>query len=576
MGRQLRPYQREACDAVHAEWASGIARTAIVLPTGAGKTDCIAHLAVTEAAAGGRVLILAHRSELLDQIGERCLMHAPDIPVGRVQADRNQHRRRIVVATVQTLAGARRRSRMLPPTLVIVDEAHHVASPSYVAVLRWAGCFDGTARMFGVTATPSRSDKRGLGDVIETIAFARDIAWGIEQGWLVRPRGRVVVGEHLDLNKAKVSRGDYQDGELGELVSQDVDQIVKAWLEHADDRPTVAFCPTVASAQAMAAEFRAQGVPTGEVYGGTTPAERARVFGGITDGSLRVLVNVMVATEGLDLPVLSCALMARPTKVPSLYQQMVGRVLRPYDGKVDALVLDVVGASHTQRLQTLIDLSPSAEVNTDELDLIPCERCGGYVTRKPAAIAAAEAQGMEACSCPCDGCGFLVAECACAAGRDPDGGRRRLLGPAKYAEVDLLGLAESKLRWLATRKGVPFSIVGDRIVVLWPDSGNTGQGPDGTYSVGHIDARGRDGRWVDGDVPHPLDEAKELATTWALTYRPDVLDEQGAPWRTARRKATDKQVLRAQRMGIVDAQRYTVGGISDAMDVVAASRVIDR
>src|SRR5258706_4139891 len=272
MTRRLRPYQVEAVAAIEGAWSDGMLRPAIVLPTGTGKTDVIARIATDAAGAGRRVLALAHRSELLDQITQRCQMHAPRIPVGRVQAERNQVRRPIIVAMAPTPANEKRRAQLPRPSLVICDEAHHAASPSQVAILSWAGSFDRTPTM-GVTATMTRGDRRGLGDVWQDVVYQRSIKWAIDSGWLVEPRGRAVVTDHMDLAQAKVSRGDYQDGELGEMVAQDVDQIVKAWREHASDRITVAFTPNVDSARVLADEFRAAGVPVEEVYGHTPHAE---------------------------------------------------------------------------------------------------------------------------------------------------------------------------------------------------------------------------------------------------------------------------------------------------------------
>lgn len=546
MTRVLRPYQLEAVTAVRDEW-SKVTRTAVVLPTGCGKTDVIADLAVTEARAGGRTLVLAHRGELLDQITERCGMHAPDIAVGRVQAGRNQTRRPITVAMAPTLASAKRRAQLPLPTLVVVDECHHAASPSFIDTLTWAGCFEGTPTV-GVTATLVRGDRRGLGDVWESVAYSRDIAWAIGEGWLVAPRGRVVVGEHVKLNEAKVSRGDYQDGELGDMVSQDVDQIVKAWLEHASDRITVAFTPNVSSAQTLAEEFRAQGVAVGEVYGTTPPTERAATYAALAAGELRVLVSVMVTTEGWDCPPVSCILMARPTRLPGLYQQIVGRGLRPSPGKSDCLVLDVVGASRSQRLVTLIDLHPTAEINRDELDVLPCEDCGGFM---PAAVKARP--WLEACTCE-----------VAPAERDPDGGRTRLRGPATYADVDLLGLTGSGLNWLETRAGVPFVKAGDRYGVLWAEGGDL-------WSAGHCHARRTVGVWIIEHVD--LEAARAAIEVWAGELEADLRDQ---PWRVARKRATPGQVKLATRLGIAAAESYTSGAISNEIDIVLASRRLDR
>jgi superfamily II DNA or RNA helicase len=542
--RVLRDYQREAVEAIEGAWSDGMLRPAIVLPTGCGKTDVIAKIATDAAGAGRRVLALAHRSELLDQITQRCGMHAPGIPVGRVQAARNQTQRPITVAMSQTLAGEKRRARMPRPDIVIIDEAHHAASPSQMAILQWAGSFDHT-RTMGVTATMTRGDRRGLGDVWQDVVYRRSIKWAIDAGWLVEPRGRAVVTDHMNLETAKVSKGDYQDGELGEMVAQDVDQIVKAWIEHASDRLTVAFTPNVASAQTLADEFRAAGVAVGEVYGTTSHAERAKTYGAIAAGEIRVLVTVMVCTEGWDSPNVSCILMARPTRLPGLYQQIVGRGLRPSPRKSDCLVLDVVGASRRQKLVTLVDLHETATYDTSELDALPCEDCG-----------------MAPCECPPE-----------ETGPRPDT-RPRLIGPAEYEDVDFF--ATSDLNWLFTHGGVRFLPVGDRMVLLWPHGG------DGLYQAGHCTLRGRDnGRYVGRDGkwdpagPLPLNEARQRAEEWALAVDPSIASRSSS-WRRRGAPPTDKQIEFARNLGIEAPETMNKARLSDEMSIALATKVIDR
>ena len=361
----LRDYQATDAQAVRDAWAAGITRPALVAATGLGKSSVIAALATEEARAGGRVLLLAHRGELLDQLRDRCRAYAPGIRVGRVQADDREYGASIVVATVQTAARPARRARMRRPTLVIVDEAHHAAARTYYSIMEWAGCYaaDDPTRALGVTATMSRADRpvsggraRGLGDVWQTVVAERGIAWGITHGpdptdphitlpvgpepgqapsgWLVPLRGRVVIADHLDLDRAKISRAtrDYADADLGEMITQDAPEVVKAWWCHArlpdgSHRVTGAFTPTVAAATALCEAFLAAGIAA-EIVTGTTPvavrgsvARRSGIYGRIADGRTQVLVSVGVLTEGWDAPPVSCILMARPTRLDHLYQQ---------------------------------------------------------------------------------------------------------------------------------------------------------------------------------------------------------------------------------------------------------------
>lgn len=530
MTRSLRQWQREAINAVRAEWDSGVTRTAVVAATGLGKSLVIGRLAVDEAHAGGRALLLAHRKELLTQLTATCRELDPAVPVGRVQAERNETRRPITVASVATLRSEKRQAGMPRPSLIVIDECHRAVSPSHLKILAWAGAFDST-RTLGVTATMVRGDHKGLGDVFESVALKRDIKFGISKGLLVPPRGKVVVTEKLDLTAAKISRGDYQDGELGEMVSQSADEIAKAWIEHAENRITVAFAPTVDSARELRDAFLALGVPAEAVTGQTREREAAyeRLAAGIT----RVLVNVFVLVEGWDCPPVSCVLMARPTRLPAVYVQALGRGLRPHQGKTDCLVLDVVGVSRHQRLVTLVDLHETAEYDTAALDELPCEDCGS-------------------------------SPCTCEPDPEPEQGelwRPQVLG---YEDVDDL-FAESRLSWLFTRGGIRFLPARDRFAVLWPDASGD------TYSVGHCATRYTGGQWLAEHLP--LQAAFDVAETWAVDYDSSLVSRD-ARWRK-RRNHSEKQLEYARRLGVRAPEKLTVGQVSDEISIALASRQLD-
>lgn len=547
MTRTLRPWQREAVDAVRAEWDSGVIRTAVVAATGLGKSSVFGRLAVDEVHAGGHPLLIAHREELLGQLSATCREFDPAVPVGIVQGGRNQTRRPITVASVATLRSAARQAKLRRPTLILVDECHRAVSPSHMSILRWGGAFDGT-RTLGMTATFVRGDRKGLGDVFQSVALNRDIKFGIDEGLLVRPRGKVVVADHLDLNEAKVSRGDYQDADLGEMVSQDADQIAKAWIEHAENRITVAFVPTVDSAHELRDAFLALGVPAEAVTGSTPTTEREAMYARLRAGSTRVLVNVFVLVEGWDAPEVSCVLMARPTRLPAVYVQAVGRGLRLHSSKSDALILDVVGVSRRQKLVTLVDLSPTAEVDTSALDALPCEDCGA-----------------APCVCPPSELGVE---------RDPDGGRRRLIGPADYEDIGDM-FSTSRLNWLFTRGGTRFLPVGDRLALLWADE------ETGMYLAGHCTVRGydqgryvgRDGHW-DPAGALPLDEARQRAEEWALAVDPS-LASRSSSWRTRGGRPSEAQVGYAQRLGVRDPESMSKARLSDEISIALASGVLD-
>lgn len=571
MARELRPYQSEASEAVDEEWAEGNTRTAIVLPTGCGKTDVIADKATRNATEGRYPLILAHRDELLNQIQERCGMHAPGLRSGRIQAKVDQRGYPITVAMTPTLARPARRERlarayesMRPdrigrPGIVIMDECHHATSPSVMDILEWAGCFDPVdpTPTMGVTATLIRGDKRSLGDVWQSVAFSRDIAWAIGEGWLVPVRGKVVIADHVDLHKAKIRKGDYTERELGAMVAQDVDQIVKAWEEHAatpegGHRTTVAFVPSVEACHAMAEAFTLHGYRAGVVLGDTPASERAVIYRDLEAGRLDVMVNVMVATEGWDCPPVSCVLMARPTRLPGLYTQIVGRGLRPSPstGKTDCLVLDVVGASRGQKLTTLIDLAPTAEIDSSALDDLPCEDCGGYSLASLRRLGLTEGVDAKRCTCGLGG---------------PAIQPPKLIGPASYEDYDLLATDDPRAVWLRTSRGVPFVVPGnDRIGVLWPEGGDLSSAT--TWTAGHIALTGPMDAVTLGEGL-PLSEAHEVTEAWALA---------ASPWSAQRNRGTHRQPTpgqcrKARGLGIVAPETYSQAALSEKIDILLAN-----
>jgi len=518
-------------------------------------TDVIGAVAVHEARQGRSVLNLAHRSVLLDQITERVRQHDPSIPHGRIDGDGHRDGYPIVEAMTSTLGskrgearrnrtGLRRRDGRPAFDTVIYDECHHAAAPGNRMILDWLKCFeDDGARLLGVTATLTRADKYGLGRTFVDVPFRRDIGWAIDSGWLVEPYGKVVVASHVDLDNAKVSRasGDYDNDELGDMVSQDVSQIVDAWLAEAVDaqhpagRLTAAFTPNVESANQLAAEFAGRGIPTGVITGKTSDRERQVIYRQLSTGVIRVLVGVMVMTEGWDCPEVECVLMARPTKLAGLYTQIVGRGLRPapWVGKLDCLVLDVVGASRGQQLCALVHLVPGARYDDSPLELAPCNVCH---------------QVGRACLCPSEGAG------------QPRKPPPKLVGPAMYERLDLV-LRESTTRWLATDDGLPFLPAGDRYVVLW-------ERPDGLYRVGHVgpQLRKNDGQRIVNGVT--FDQAVAAGERWARTNAGelgDFITGRDNAWR--KKPPSPRLIGKARGVGIREPERYRAGELSDRIAV---------
>jgi superfamily II DNA or RNA helicase len=573
--RRLRSYQAAALAATCERHESGDLALAGVAATGLGKSTILMQRVVTalRARPDGRAIVFAHRTELCDQLTETIAELAPDLRVGRVQGQRNRLDLPVTVAMTNTVGMRRKGSEELhrlnawlaagpAPVMVGYDEFHHAGAPSNRRILADLGCAgpEATVPMLGVTATLTRADRYGLGDLVhQKPAFSYDTMYGIGQGYLVKPHGKVVVADHLDLKRAKITAGDYQDGQLGEMVAQDAEQIVQAWLDHGQNRVTAGFFPTVESAQTLLDAFLARGVAaelvTGETKTGDGTFQRGSaergtgIYGRLARGETRVLVGVMVTTEGWDCPPVSCILMGRPTRLAHLYQQIVGRGLRPvtpeqvklrgWVAKHDCLILDVVGASRGQKLTSLIDLVPTAEVDLSELDSVPCDDCHRV-------------------------------QCICTVGeaqRDPDGGRRKLQGPAFYEDFDLL--LDANDRWLATAEGHPVLYAEGlaRFAVILQETG-------GTYRVGSVTRRGpaRPERIAAGLT---LDAARRAAEEWAIGLMPR-LGNPRAIWRTRTTHAPSMgAVWKAKRLGIDGPDACTAAELADRIAITEAGQRMD-
>lgn len=350
----LRDYQKEAIKAILEEYHQGIKSQLVVLPTGAGKTVVAAALA---AAIGGRTLFLVHRDELARQAEEKISIVWPEASVGIVKAEKNNIEAQVVVASVQTISRAERLRQLKPDfKLVITDEAHHAVASQWQTIYEYVGAGRQNLHI-GITATPNRTDQRGLGKVFEKVAYQKTIKDLIEAGYLVPPK-QVVVKTEADLDVLKDSGDDLSDRELEGVLNTDSRNrlIVEAFRNYAVGRKAIVFAAGVSHARRLAEIFKQYQIRA-EAIDGETPEEirreRLQAFG---RGSLRVLTNYGVLTEGYDEPSLNAVVLARPTKSQQLYIQMLGRGLRPYPGKKDCLVLDVVDISRRHHLVQLPDL----------------------------------------------------------------------------------------------------------------------------------------------------------------------------------------------------------------------------
>ena len=374
----LRPYQVIARDRVFEAWSCDLRRVALVLPTGAGKTVIFSEI-IREFMArrpGVPVLVLAHRDELLQQAAEKIHQWVPGATVGIVKGAQNQVHRQIIVASQQTLAREGRISRLPDIGLVIIDECHRTMGPSYLRVLHELGCIDpGGPLTLGVTATFTREDTKKLTDFYESVPFALDIMELIlnDPPYLVEPRFRRVLLEGLDLSGVPLSRltsgRDLAATELAEAMERAgaPGVVAAAYRRHAGDRTGMVFTPTVDSAQHVSDALNEIGISATMLSARSTARDRRSSLERFNRGEIQVIANAALLGEGVDAPITSCVVIARPTLSKTLFRQMVGRGLRLHPGKTDCLILDVVGATGRNDLKTLNDVTDvEVEVAEDE------------------------------------------------------------------------------------------------------------------------------------------------------------------------------------------------------------------
>ena len=339
----LRPYQAESIAAIEGEWKQGHRRTLLVLPTGCGKTIVFCKLTENRVRAGERVLILAHRGELLQQAADK-LLKATGLRCAVEKAEESclDSWYRVTVGSVQSLMREKRLSQFPPDYFgtIVIDEAHHVLSDGYQRVLEH---FPG-AQVLGVTATPDRGDMRNLGSVFESLAYEYTLPRAIREGYLSPIKAQTVPLD-LDLRNVGVSGGDFKAGELGSALDPYLEQIAEEMAAVCMERKTVVFLPLIQTSRKFRDILNARGFRAAEVNGES--ADRAEVLASFDRGEYNVLCNSMLLTEGWDCPSVDCIVVLRPTKVRSLYCQMIGRGTRLYPGKEYLLVLDFLW--HTER-----------------------------------------------------------------------------------------------------------------------------------------------------------------------------------------------------------------------------------
>lgn len=333
---ELRPYQDRLANDIRSAFSSGAHRPLAVSPTGSGKTVLFSYITSQVLRRGSRVMIVAHRREILDQIS--ATLKRVSVPHGFIQAGKPMSKQAAMVASIQTLG--RRLDQVAPPDLVIIDEAHHAVSKTYIEVFaRWP-----EAKFIGVTATPERLDGKGLGSMFDRMVMGPSVQWLIDNGFLARPV-YYAPRETPDLSHVHKVAGDFDRAETEEII--DTPRITGDAVTHyrrfCGGQRAVAFCISVAHAQHVADQFCAAGVPAASIDGSLDPEVRAQRVADLTAGKILVLTSCELISEGFDLPAVNAAILLRPTHSLSMHLQQLGRALRPFPGKTHATILDHVG-----------------------------------------------------------------------------------------------------------------------------------------------------------------------------------------------------------------------------------------
>ena len=379
---RLRPRQKTFVErSVAALAARG--NTLGVAPTGAGKTIMLSAVTGEMIADGARACVLAHRDELTAQNRAKFQRVVPGVSTSVIDATEKSWAGQVAFAMVPTLARASNLADMPRLDLLVVDEAHHAVADSYRRIIDRVRDANPDARIFGVTATPNRGDKKGLREVFDNVADQVRLGELIASGHLVPPRTFVIdVGVQDELRAVRKTMSDFDMAEVAGIMDRApvTGEVIRHWKEKAGDRQTVVFCSTVDHAGNVTEAFKAAGVPAALIHGELAAETRKAILADYADGVIRVIVNVAVLTEGWDHPPTSCVVLLRPSSFKSTMIQMVGRGLRTVDPeehpgivKTDCIVLDFGTASLIHgTLEQDVDLDGRAEGGDAPTKTCPC------------------------------------------------------------------------------------------------------------------------------------------------------------------------------------------------------------
>ena len=283
-----------------------------------------------------RVLILAHREELLDQASDK-LFKSTGLITAKEKANETCLGKwnMVAVGSVQSLQNPKRLEKFSKDyfDVIVIDEAHHSLSNSYRRIIDY---FD-KAQILGVTATPDRGDNQKLGKIFESVAYEYSLAKAIKSGYLSKIMVQTVPLE-IDLKGLTVSAGDYSASSCGTALDPYLDQIADKMLEYCKNRKTLVFLPLIETSKKFTKLLNEKGFKAHEINGNSE--DRQETLGKFSRGEYNVLTNSMLLTEGYDEPSIDCVIMLRPTKIRSLYSQVIGRGTRLFEGKKELLVLD--------------------------------------------------------------------------------------------------------------------------------------------------------------------------------------------------------------------------------------------
>ena len=384
--------------------------TLSIASTGFGKTIALSAV-VARCIKGGdaKACILAHRDELTSQNRTKFGRVAPEITTSVIDAGSKDWSGQATFAMVPTLTRPRNLKAMPPLDLLVIDEAHHAIADSYRRIIDHARSANPDCRIFGVTATPNRGDRKGLREIFDNVGDQVRLGELIASGHLVPPRTFIIdVGVQNELRAVRKTGSDFDMNEVAGIMNRApvTDEVIRHWKEKAGDRPTVAFCSTVAHADNVAAASNDADIAAAVIHGDLDGASRRRILAAYASGEIRVIVNVAVLTEGWDHPPTSCVVLLRPSSYKSTMIQMIGRGLRTVDPeeypgvvKTDCIVLDFGTSSLTHgTLEQDVDLdgrdpvtgpAPSKTCPECEAEIplavTECPFCGADLSREGSA-----------------------------------------------------------------------------------------------------------------------------------------------------------------------------------------------